>query len=304
MASALYPALAVDAKDAAAPVQEVKSPFQDAHTAITRLKATTRTAESRMDNLFWRILSGPLYFLLAYTTNEAACELQRQWEGAVLVEVQDTPDAKLRKTLFAKDQGLVWKFVSGPAKPFIGRDAKGYYARDFLKHEFPFQKNFLLFLDGGGVLEQRILPEYTVSLQARPLGVNQGALLDPYAVTLTLNCADGVQKLDNYNYPANLDFKWKPDSCGDATLQIRFDDFTLTKTYAGVYGFPRFLEEFRDGTRTFTAKDFSGRAADLKGIRVSQIQVHYVISGAEPVRALRSTRRTPIPASIVDCFGK
>ncbi|MEW6261648.1 MAG: type VI secretion protein IcmF/TssM N-terminal domain-containing protein [Thermodesulfobacteriota bacterium] len=282
---------------------EGASPFQDAHKAMTRLKNTTLTEAGRQDNVFWRLLTGPLDFLLSYAIHEAACELQVQWEGSVLAEVENVPEEKFRQALFDQNQGVVWKFVKGPAAGFLGRGAQGYFPRNFLNHQVPFDKSFLFFLDLGASRTQMALPEYEVTVASRPTNVNRGALLEPFATVLVLDCADGSQQIENFNYPSSQTFKWKPDKCGQATLKINFNDFTLTKVYGGVQGFPYFLEDFRNGSKTFTPSDFPARANDLKNINVKEIKVSYVISGSDPVRRLLRKEILQLPRTITACGG-
>ena len=148
-----------------------------------------------------------------------------------------------------------------------------------------------------------VLPEYDVNIQARPLTVNKEALMEPYAAIIILDCESKPQELNNYNYPAELTFKWKPDTCGDVTLQILFEDFTLTKMYKGPKGFASFLEDFRDGTRTFTLADFPDNADALKNLEVNRIRVTYVIDNSLPIRKLLDKEDFKAPENITECHG-
>lgn len=281
--------------------EDAPSPFRDAYSAFVGLKGAS--SQLGQDNVVWDLISGPLYFLLAYATMETSCELQSEWEGSVLADIHDMPEAKLKDELFGKDSGVVWKYISGPAAPFIKRDLSGYYPRTSLNQLFPFKKDFLEFLNQGSSLTAQLLPEYSVTIKSRPTSVNNEAILEPYATILVLECSDAPQQLENYNYPSNLEFKWKPDQCGKVTLQILFNDFTLTKNYAGVNGFPLFLSDFRDGARTFTAADFPENEKDLQNINVSEIHVAYTISGSAPLQTLKKDAPFQTPLTVVNCWG-
>ncbi|MEW5725165.1 MAG: hypothetical protein AB1896_18775, partial [Thermodesulfobacteriota bacterium] len=87
------------------------------------------------------------------------------------------------------------------------------------------------------------------------------------------------------------------------TLKILVSDFTLSKTYSGVNGYPDFLEEFRDGSRTFTPADFPERQAALEKMGVTEIKVTYIIEGAAPVQRLEQAASFPIPLSVARCWG-
>ena len=278
-----------------------QSPFHDAATSLTQLR-TAMGVKSSQNDVFWRLLSGPLSYLLAYLTQEAACELQLQWEGEVLAATRDMPDEKLGKALFDENEGLVWKFTKGQAAPFLSRGANGYYARKCLDQEFPFTESFINFLDRGAAEQQLLLPEYEVTFRVRPTDVNQGARLEPYATVLTLDCSKGPQELQNYNYPATETFKWTPDQCGLVTLKIMFDDFTLIRHYDGIYGLPWFLNDFYEGTKTFTKEDFPDHADDLDAAGVTEIRVGYLISGGEPIRKMLETKQLLVPGAIVKCW--
>jgi type VI secretion system protein ImpL len=279
-----------------------QSPFHDAATALAQLRAASRTEATRQDDLFNRLLSGPVSYLLAYLTYEAACELQLQWEGNVLAAIQNMPEVKLEPALFDQEQGLVWKFVQGPAAPFLGRGVSGFYPRTCLEQQFPFTESFLTFLERGATERQMILPEYKVTIGARPTDVSREATLEPYATVLIMDCESGSQRLENYNYPASAVFSWKPENCGAVTLQILFNDFTLTKTYDGPQGFPNFLEDFHDGVKNFTPDDFSEHKAALEAIKVESLRVSYIIQGGSPLRKLLQSKQFLVPGAVVDCW--
>jgi type VI secretion system protein ImpL len=256
-----------------------KSPFYDAHIALAGLKNTVADVSAKPDNLFWRLLSGPLNFLLAFMTHEAACELQIQWRARSWRKSRTYRKSRSGISCLIKTRD--WSGSSSRARrlDFLGRDAKGYFARSNLNQRFPLTQAFLTFLDQGASQTQMILPEYKVSFNVRPTTVNRGALLEPFSTILTLDCQSGAQVLENNNYPAALDFKWVPDKCTDVTLKINFNDFTLVVIYQGVNGFPEFLEDFKGGTRTFTQNDFPDFKDELEKIKVNHIRVSYVIKG-------------------------
>ncbi|MFH1139980.1 MAG: type VI secretion protein IcmF/TssM N-terminal domain-containing protein [Pseudomonadota bacterium] len=284
---------------------DAPSPFHQAHAALVQLQRINTDQNFDRDNLFWRLLSGPLEFLLAYTTHEAACELQNQWEGLVLAGVQNVPEVKIRSVLFNQDgqSGLVQKFIQGPAAPFLGRTKDGYYSRAFLEKNFPFTHDFFSFLNHGAAQTQMILQEYKVSISNQPLAVNDEAQIEPYAAILNLDCASGAQQLENYNFPAGLTFSWQPDKCGTVTLTIKFSDFSLTKTYPGVNGFPSFLSDFSSGTKLFKPDDFREYSEQLKTLDVSGIKLTYVIRGGLPVLQLLSQEQLSAPTAITMCWG-
>jgi type VI secretion system protein ImpL len=279
---------------------DTKSPVAAASQVLAQINALLGDTEGDRGTLA-TLTGGPLIFYIYYASELAGCELQRLWEGQVLAESGNIPAGKLRAALFDKTQGLVWKFTTGPAKPFLIRDLKGFHPRSWFNRPFPFQAEFLSFLNSGSVETQEVQPEYTVTVKTVPTSVNQGATDAPYLTTLTLNCETGPQALQNYNFLAQAQFKWKPGGCGTTTLTIEFPGLTLTRTYQGTNGFAVFLRDFRTGLKVFTPEDFPMEKDLLTGMGVKQISVAYRFEGNVPVIKLIETMPTRVPQSIIPC---
>jgi len=254
----------------------------------------------------WDILIGPIDYLIDYCISQTACYLKQQWDSQVGGGIQGAPKEKLPHLLFDKTNGLAWKYLGGPAGPFITKSNSGYVPRKAMIRSgnelfVPFTQDFLEFLNRGaeGVLVAQ--PEYLVTLETLPIEVNNDAGIDPYANILTVQCTDSALTLKNYNYPQKAVFRWAPDKCGDTTLRILFPNMTLTKTYEGQLGFARFLADFKNGRKTFAAADFPGMNTRLQGLGVQSIKVSYKISGAKPAVQLLNKLPAGIPGEIVKC---
>ncbi len=250
----------------------------------------------------WGLIFGPLDFFLTLTAEQAACYLQNQWQEQVLGYIMAADAGKVNQILFDKNEGLAWKFVDGPAKPFIARTEKGFAVRrDFRKNSLPIKAELISFLNQGYGTIIDTEPEYKVSFETKPIAVNTDALVKPYSAKLSVRCSDQPFVLENVNYPLSSDFVWQPDQCGETVLTIAFPDFQLQKTYPGEMGFAEFLKDFRDGTRTFTVTDFSNQAEHLKAIGMSWIRLTYIIKGGEAVVALLKSPPMQVPMEIVAC---
>ncbi len=254
----------------------------------------------------WDILIGPIDYLIHYCISQTACYLKQQWDSQVGGGIQGAPKEKLPNLLFDKTNGLAWKYLSGPAGPFITKSSSGYIPRKAMirsgnELSVPFTQDFLEFLNRGaeGVLVAQ--PEYLVTLETLPIEVNNDAGTDPYANILTVQCTDSALTLKNYNYPQKASFRWAPDKCGDTTLQILFPNMTLTKTYEGHLGFASFLADFKNGRKTFEAADFPGMNTRLQSLGVQAVKVSYKINGAKPVVQLLNKIPGGIPGAIVQC---
>jgi len=280
---------------------ESKSPFFLAYGNIRKLKSSLITPGD--SSLCFKLISGPVDFLVYYASMQTACSLQHSWEDIVLGEIQGVSTDKLPGLLFGK-QGVVWKFVNGPAAPFLGRNQKGYFIRKVRGSRIVFRNDFISFLTQGSEAKTSIQSEYKVQVKALPIGVNDKAKEEPYEVTLELWCAKGKTRLENYNYPTSKIFAWSPQDCGDVTLQINFEGLSLVKEYAGCNGFPLFLADFRHGSKTFKPGDFPGSEGILKKMNVSEIKVIYEFKDSAPVIKLLKEVPQKIPEIIADCWNR
>ncbi|GFK95779.1 hypothetical protein NNJEOMEG_03647 [Fundidesulfovibrio magnetotacticus] len=287
---------------APAPALTVKSPAQTAEAALMSMNALIGVGGGAGGDAFTQMVGGPLAFFVLFSTELASCELQRQWESRVLSEAQMIPQSRYRQVLLDKKDGVVWKFVNGPAKPFLTREIKGWAAKPWMQAVFPVNRTFLNFLDEGGQEVAEALPEYDVIVKTVPTTVNPEARQKPYLTTLTLTCGNQPQALNNYNFLDSASFKWKPDGCSDTTVTIVFNDLTVTKTYPGPNGFALFLKDFRTGgSKTYTPEDFPGQKDMLGALGVKRIQVSFVFEGNQPVIRLLSVTPASIPQSISEC---
>ncbi|MEN6622914.1 MAG: hypothetical protein ABFD50_15370, partial [Smithella sp.] len=280
---------------------ENQSPIFLAHANFLKLKSlwTGKNEAPFISDL----ISGPLNFLVEYGVLETACHLQSLWEEQVLAPAQGVGKDKRAQMLFDKTDGLVWKFISGQAKPFIKRGKNGYMARSAFNQEIPFNSGFFDFLNGGAQRVIHYQPEYFVSIETVPIDVNNGAKAEPFGNVLSMQCAENKVLLRNYNYSQKMNFKWSPDRCGDVTLQIMLPNLVLKKEYKGRMGFANFLKEFKDGTRTFSAADFPDEASQLKRLAISWISVSYKIKGADQVIQLLKGGSNTVPEEIVSCWS-
>lgn len=277
------------------------SPVEVALTAMTKMRSLLGR-ERAAEEPFWRLVEGPLAFLVTLTTYESACGVNELWQSQVVAETVNTPQRELWGALFG-DQGKVDAFLSGPAKPFLRRTREGWAAGTWLGVTFPVRPAFLSFLDQGAVRRQQLQPKYTVSVATVPTDVNADAKSEPYLTRLILQCAGGQQTLENYNSPANLDFVWEPDTCDDVTLTIYFQETTLSRTWRGQWGFRDFLRRFRDGREVYTPNDFPDQRATLNRLGVRRIQVNYLIKNADPLLAVEQYPPLKVPDQAAHCWS-
>jgi len=88
-------------------------------------------------------------------------------------------------------------------------------------------------------------------------------------------------------------------------LKIEVGNVSLTKRYPGPQGFPEFLQEFRQGRRTFQAREFPDQQAALKRLGVEYIVVTYQFTGQDRVLgALGAGGLGRLPRTIVTCWDR
>ncbi|MBM4330009.1 MAG: type VI secretion system protein ImpL [Deltaproteobacteria bacterium] len=281
-----------------------KSPFFAAQAAITRLRAAMPSGKPA-EHILWKMIAGPLEFYAYYVRMEAACHLQNQWEQVVLKETQEATDQQATQLLFSQE-GPVWKFVKGPAAPFIGWSVqRGHHAKEVLGGAIPLDAGFLSFLRLSAAGKQTVSKtSYSLLIKAFPTTANPQAKLQPQSTRLDLQCGGSAQSLVNFNYPVNKTFQWSPDTCGDVLFQIEVGDVILKKKYSGFQAFPEFLQEFKGGIRTFFVGEFPAEKAALERLGIQFIRVKYEFSGDQPVMGKIAALPRQAPRNIVKCWDQ
>lgn len=263
-----------------------KSPFHVASDAVQRITAALGGTSG--DDTFAKLLSGPLTFYWTFVLRETACSLQSQWEEKVLQEVQGSSDPQMIQYLLGPD-GPVWKFVKGPAGPFLGwTPGRGYYARSAMGGSIAFEPSFTAFLAKGAKARVAAAPVKQspgVVIKGLPTDANADARIKPQSTRLELLCTSGPQSLENLNFPVSKTFVWTSDSCSDVTFQIDVGEVMLTKKYPGPQGFAAFLRDFPGGRHTFYPHDFPRERGALERMGITYIRVNYQISGGGEIIA-------------------
>ncbi len=279
-----------------------QTPFFEGRRALEQLRSAM--AELGPDQeLFWKLVQGPLDYFLAFVSRETACQLQKIWERDVLLEVQGVADRNTLIKLLLDQNGYAKKFVKGPAKPFITSSLKkGFYDKEIMGHSVPFDKYFFSFLNKGSRSVQPVQASYTVTIKGEPTGANKEASVIPHATELEMQCADRTLQLVNLNYPVRKKFQWSPQDCGDVTFRIKIANLVLTKKYGGNLAFANFLNDFEKGVRTFYPSEFPNEAADLKRMGIRSITARYQFAGHRPVLGLLRTDPGRVPEEIAACW--
>jgi len=281
-----------------------KSHFYTASAAIAKLR--TNMAAGASDEIFWQLLDGPFRFLWTYIRRESACQLQALWEEQVLAPTLGMSPQQAMPVLVGPD-GLAWRFMKGPAAPFLKGSMFGYRAKETLGGAVPLQNSLFAFLGKGAQAQATVMAmgrsqQFGVGIKGLPTDANAEASIKPHTARLELQCGDNSQNLVNNNYPVSKTFYWSPDSCGDVVLQIEVGDVVLTRHYMGQEGFPNFLKDMRGGQRTFLDREFPGEKGALAKMGVKYITVNYRFSGSGAVLRQTATLSGQAPRSIAQCW--
>ncbi|HJV35409.1 type VI secretion protein IcmF/TssM N-terminal domain-containing protein [Geomonas sp.] len=280
-----------------------RSPFLTAYKAARQLQQAMAAGGSPGEPV-GGLVAGPVDFLWNFVRMEASGYLQSQWEEQVLGGTLGM-DPQQATPLLLGPQGLVWRFVKGPAAPFLTRSLNGYHPKEILGRCVQFDPGFLSFLEQGSHLQAAATgrqPSYNVGIEALPTDVNPQARVKPQATRLELTCGAASQTLVNLNYPIGKTFSWSPDSCGDTLLQIEVGDLVLTRRYPGPQGFAQFLSSFPGGHHTFTPRDFPGERKSLQSMGIRFIKLNYQFTGSELVTKQTSLVCSQVPRTITRCW--
>ena len=276
-----------------------KSPFFAAYGAVTKLKNSMMKGRPT-EEIFWKLIGGPIEYLWSYARMETASYLQNQWEEKVLAEAQGAKGQQAMQLIWGPE-GLAWKFLKGPAAPFIARSLqKGYYSKEVLGGTVPFETSFFTIVTKGAQAQATAATKqnYNVVIKGVPTDANPGARL-PHHTRLELQCGGNVQTIDNWNTTVSKTFTWSPETCGDVLLQIEVGDVVLTKKYIGNQAFSEFLQDFKGGRRTFSPNEFPGEKAALDKLGIKYIRVNYQFMGDQAVLGQIGSLPGEAPRSIV-----
>lgn len=276
-----------------------KSPFHLASASAARLRVGFSAPP---DPLFFMLLNGPVEFLWGYLRKESGAQLQALWEEQVLAATMGMSGEQAVAALLGPD-GLAWRFVKGPAAPFLTRDLSGYHPKETIGGTIAFRGELFSFMNWGvkaqaALMSQTRGEQHHVGIKGLPTDANGEARVKPHATRLELNCGGYPQVLVNNNYPVGKTFSWSPDSCSGVQLQIEVGEQVLTRQYPGRQGFADFLEDFPGGRHTYAAREFPGERSALARMGVRSITVNYQFVGTRRILKQKSTLSVQPPRTI------
>ncbi len=279
-----------------------KSLVWTARDAIKKLRAAMVNTNSDEKNMLKKLTNGPLDFLKIYMVKETACYLQNKWIKEVRKELEGISSQGQRNVRIE----LILEFIEGDdVKPFLDWGLKkGYYARNLMGVQVPFDEQFLSFITNG---KRNAKPRqvYYVSIETIPTDTNPEAIVKPDSTLLELKCASGNQSLVNEHFPVERIFNWEPGTCSDVTLNIDVGETRLIKRYKGDLAFRNFLSEFKGGQRVFYPDDFPEQQIFLEDKKIKYINVNYeFVSGHQEILEHYDPLLDQTPGNITQCWDQ
>lgn len=266
--------------------------------------ANSLNSYKKSDKTVENLLIAPFRFYVHYAVEESACVLDDKWKSTVIGGSYGVASSDMPKVLLDQQSGLVWKFINDYAAPYLNKTVNGYQARLALNRSIPFNGDFLEFINTATLSSANYQANYTVNAKTLPVGVNNGALSEPYGVVLELYCKDKIQKLENYNYQNSATFNWDVSQCGDTVVKILFEGATLVKNYQGTYGFAKFISDFENGKRVFTAEDFPEFTSMLEEKNIQFISVGYILDNTDKIVRFFNAAPRKIPTEVAKCWRR
>ncbi|NOQ30562.1 MAG: hypothetical protein GQ570_05500 [Helicobacteraceae bacterium] len=250
------------------------------------------------DKFIYSLAYGPLNFIINYSVKQMSTILNTQWDSEVLGSLPMSSDHNLLMSLFEKEKGLVWKFEENYLKSFLSLNQYGYSVKSVSGYKIDINPSFLSFLNSGINILSIYKEQYPVDITTFPSAINKDAKEEPNYINLRLKCAKEDYTLEDNNYLLSKKFIWSPTNCGETTLTFGFNNFELNKIYEGADGFLHFLKEFRDGTQTFSKKDFAENTPELATQNIKWIKVRYNIKGVGSMLRLLDKEPYAVPKQV------
>ncbi|MDR2339358.1 MAG: hypothetical protein LBF40_04405 [Deltaproteobacteria bacterium] len=253
------------------------------------------------EDLFIALAGNTLKNLRSFLAQTSARTLNASWESDVYMPTHFLPPDEAAERLFGPD-GLIMKFVEGPAAPFIeNRGMAGYAPRKWGTETFPVTRDFLAMasMASSENLRQPFLDSYPVTLTLTGAVVDQGAKEKPERTTLYMKSGADVTTIVSYNYPVTQSFSWKPLEKGETGIEISFPSLSLFVHYDTEQGFPTFLNDIAASGFSFTPADFPDHKEQLEAMGITRIRVLVQADGSYPVISFLSLSQATIPKSII-----
>lgn len=249
-------------------------------------------------NCFWDLIKGPLEFYVRYSNLVSSNYLNDMWQLNVLAKTQNIPDMFLNNLLFG-DNGIFWDFYNKNLGDYLIIRNNMVLPKFILGIPYPFATSFYNLINSAAssvsLAKQQVLygqyfdkqaannvPTGTAStattlpsIEALPPMLNAEATTLPQQITLNVQCGKDRFELTNYNFPIEKPLTMALNTCQKTSLNIIFNDFTLSKSYDN---FLDFLDSIEDNTLPLVAADFPNDTSFLKQYHITTLTLNYQLN--------------------------
>lgn len=280
------------------------NPVLKANWDLTRLRDTMGRNRPE-EKLFWDLFERPLLFGWQVQLDVAASIMQMTWDHDVLAEAADLAGWRKMNALLYGPDAKVWKFIKGPAAPFLTKEKTGGWApKPLLNQTMPFSKAFLDLLEAGQRSGRQLTtaPQgaMMVRLEAMPTDVNTEARTGILRTVVKLLCGKEIQQIENLNFPVAQTFVYKPEECQDLAIEFDAGDAAVMKEYPGYLGFAQFLSDVAGGQATYKVSDLTKIKGDISRYKVETITIHFKKPrGHEPILKFLEFAPENVPDKII-----
>jgi type VI secretion system protein ImpL len=126
-----------------------KSALHTAYTRLADLRAKLGAPARPDDQVAWGLLAGPLQLAVRYVDQQASCTMQKDWDSKVMAPLQSAAGMPELADKLYGDNGALWGFLNGSAKPFVQRGADAYQLTETLGQTVPLAADFLPFVNAA-----------------------------------------------------------------------------------------------------------------------------------------------------------
>ena len=250
---------------------------------------------------FWNIFEGTENLLMQFMSKESACYLNENWAEEVLLSEEFIPKDDKKKVLFG-EEGIVWDYVDEQLSPFLNRKAGvGYVASKDLEQPNYLSIDLLKTLSSGLKYKfEKPITNVLINLTSLPTNVNYDAQLFVSRTDIVLNCPDELQRISNKNFTLTENLSYS-DTCRSTGIHFKIGNRLLVVDYQGHSGFVDFLEDFADGTHTFSIEEFPRDFYALESFNVSEIRVNLEINDVQGLIKRFKRDKLSVPKEIALC---
>jgi len=281
--------------------------FRNAKLKVQEINNSLKIKNTKIHYPFWKLVNGPIDFILTLTYYQTACYIQNIWTSEILAEKKynDLKTNTREALIFAKDKDMVGEFVKRTRSGGFGRK------KDIWKNKIPFNNSFFSYLNKAIGFNREIDRNkiYNVQITGKLPNVEklypEKKVNKPYYSLLTLKCDQDETVLKTSTYgglPKNFEWSYNYD-CDDVTIQFNILGDMVTKKYSGRFGFAKFLKDFKNSTERFRHSDFSSYRDRklLKKHNIKYIIPRYSLKG-DYYKIIKLMNKPPgIPEKIIQC---